>query len=200
MANPTTPPRPPPVYSQETPYVNRISNNLNFLHGELASRRTAVREDLPDKVRVVPIQDFEQHFLPRLKFTDEELEKIYQEVEPLSEQQGTHRKWKALDRPSNVTEPVLFANFAGMEQGILQAATSSTKKQPTVEFTSDGNAIPQGPWPEKARPDGTGMLVSKKHCTHANHWVNVFQAQEFKKAEDIKEQYDVGKVRLLGEC
>jgi hypothetical protein len=140
---------------------------------------------------VVPVRVFEQHVLPRPKFTKEGLEKIHQEVELQTIKKGSQRKWRVLDRSSGERNRELFTEFAKIENCITEAATNHTQTEPSAEFTSKRNEIPKGFWPDEACPDGAGSLLSSKHCTYAHHWMNVFQVKVFKKSEYTK---DVSKV------
>jgi hypothetical protein len=190
-----TPQKAPGAYSEDTPHVRRTADNSAHIYGSLEIRRTAVLADLPNKVRVVPIQDFENHFLPTSRFND--YNKIYEKVEP-----SLIKKLCELSSPDNprLPEPKRFLTFAEMQNDIIKVAKEVTgcvqgSQEYAVGFDSNGNKVPKGPWPEKARPDGTGRLSSLKNNENPYHWANIFRVDEFKVKDHDSDIRDVSGVR-----
>jgi hypothetical protein len=193
---PTTPTKTQPKRNPDTPLIRRTAHNAGFLHGSVDVRRTAVLTDIPDKIRELPIEDFEKYVLPKSKFTKKDLDEIYPNIEPLiSKVPGKSIVWRALDHPE-LSEPKRYMDFQKVEEHITSAAETYSKRigrndKITVGFTSDGNKTPNGPWPERARPDGTSFLRAYKHQKNPGHWANVHRVDEYKLANNDKASYDV---------
>jgi hypothetical protein len=192
----TPPPlkRKSPIQSKETPQVPRISNCISYTHGTLQERRQALKSSLPEEVPELPIETFIAYLLPKLDFTEEEVTKVCNALQP-KVYDPRWEKWPLLGDSGKELKD--FAKFGEMQKKIVKAGEKiGGRRKATVEFASDGNKTIGSDWdlPHDTRPDG-GTFLKKRKRKCLSHWKNACRADEYKTNDNPKNRYDVSAVQ-----
>jgi hypothetical protein len=183
----------------DMPHAHRYSYDVNFQYGDLAQKRDALLNGLPESIPQLPIEHFFNHLLPRFKVEDC-FDDICKAI--LSKRLFDQKKKRWSKIGSSKNERKNYKELEAIQKEIVEIAKQYLDKKKRAElgclvtFASDtGSKSPKSDWelPNRTRPDGgiyTEVMRRKKKSLKKSmrywHWSDLICPYAFKVSETTK--------------
>lgn len=174
-----------------TPIVRRYNTYRAFTFASLEDRRKAIMHGMPETITEIPVRKFMDHLLPKIRLDAKQLATLYLKLKSDGIYNTNIEDWSLLG--TSKIEANDFKDMGKLESKIVELAAEISKEVIGVEFTSNGDLIPEAEWKkyDMSRPDGGCQRKGGKGGVWNWHWGKIFRADEYKCSVGGGNKYDV---------